>query len=345
MITVAMTILRSFLADRASVLLSLLAPIAFFTLVGAFYTHLDEPSGMRIQVAVHDASGSEDGRFLAAAIVRHAPEPIVATIGEGASIGPNRPSAIVTIPIGFSRNNAQVSIATQVPLPGAVGMLHQLVELAASTAFGRGPTAITINSVRNPNRLVREASVGISIVFMMFALSSLAAKGLADEAAGLSQRLASLGIRHVQRSVARVAAMTAIGLVQLLVTLAWAAVFFDSMPLAPVVLVLAGVSSAFAVAGFMEFVAIACGTRARFAAISPVVSLVLAAGSGALIPRFVMPERIAAVGSWLFPSWSIDSCRAAMDGRTDWLHVLGLLAAGGAATIGSAAIAARRRSA
>jgi len=341
-IGVTVAILRSFVADRASVLLSIIAPIAFFSLVGAFYGHLESPGGMRIQLIVDDASESDDGRLLAQAIERRATEPITVVRGDSAGVGTNRPSAVVTIPQGFSRDEARVDVLTEIPLPGASGMIAQLLELAAVDAFGTPTATIEIAATRSPNRLIREASVGICIVFMMFALSSLAAKGLANEAAGLGQRLASLGIGPWSMSCSRIAAMTVIGLAQLGITLAWASLFFGAVPRSATMLLLAAAASAFAVAGFMECVAVGCGTRSRFAAIVPVVSLVLAAGSGAMIPRFVMPERLAELGSWLFPSWSIDACRSAMDGHGDWTAIAALCATGLVAAMTSAWISSRR---
>ena len=93
----------------------------------------------------------------------------------------------------------------------------------------------------------------------------------------------------------------------------------------------------------LAFVALAalCGSRARFVAIAPVITWVLSALSGSMIPRILLPSSIASVCGWLFPAWAIDACSAAIDGRFDGRSI-GLLTAMSVASTLVALFVARR---
>lgn len=336
MIALARAMLGAFAADRVSVVLSLLAPVAFFTLIGSFYAHLERPDGVRIEIVVQDDSGTEDGRRLADAVSTCARDPII--VRQGSAASSSGPFATIVLPARFTRREGAVEILTGVPFPGGTGLVRQLVELSAWTAFGPSFPEIPVTVESAPSRLVRDASVGICLVFMMFSVSSLASRGLADDAAGLRRRLAALGVGPLSLSGARAAVMTAVGFAQMVATFLWARLAFGVVPGSNGALLAAAFAGSFAVAGFTVFLAAACGSRPRFAAASPVIVLVLAAGSGALIPRFLLPAWAAAPGTFMFPSWAIDSSRAAMDGQFDLLHMTGLLVVGAIALPASAAV-------
>jgi ABC-2 type transport system permease protein len=179
----------------------------------------------------------------------------------------------------------------------------------------------------------------------MFALSSLVSRGLADDAAGLAARLRSGGFGDFTIITARCLVMTLIGTAQIIVTLAWAAVFFGIVPDAPVAILTAGAMGAFCISAFFALVAAVCGRRGRFVAVAPVLTLVLAGLSGAFIPRFLLPPEVASAGGMLFPCWMIDACRAAIDGRLDLLRILGLPMFGLMCMVGAAAITRWKRAA
>ena len=213
MIALARAMLGAFAADRTSVALSLLAPIAFFTLIGSFYAHLERPDGVRIEIVVQDESGTEDGHRLANAVSTCARDPII--VRQGSATSTSGPFATIVLPARFTRREGAIEILSGVPFPGGTGLVRQLVELSAWTAFGPSCPEIPVTLESTPSRLVRDASVGICLVFMMFSVSSLASRGLADDAAGLRRRLAALGVGPLSLSGARAAVMTAVGFAQM----------------------------------------------------------------------------------------------------------------------------------
>lgn len=331
MIALTKALLRAVVADRVSVVLSLVAPVAFFTLIGSFYLHLGSPRGIQIELVVQDESGTDDGRRLAESIVATARAPVSAHLSRETTA--SGPFATVVVPAGFTRHMPSVEVISAVPFPGGSGLVSQLIELAALAAFGPPQGGIDVALRSAPSRLMQDASVGICLIFMMFSLSSLAAKGLADDAAGLSARLASLGVGPFVLCGARVGVMATIGLVQMVTTLIWAGVAFGIVPGSAGSLLVSALAASFAIAAFTVLLAAICGTRLRFAAVAPVVSLALAAGSGALIPRFVLPGWASSPGAFLFPSWAIDSSRSAMDGDLALLPIAGLVVVGIVASI------------
>ena len=56
MITLTLAMLRSFVADRVAAILTLVAPLAFFSLIALFYQHLEATDGFRFEIAVVDES-------------------------------------------------------------------------------------------------------------------------------------------------------------------------------------------------------------------------------------------------------------------------------------------------
>ncbi len=65
MITLTLAMLRSFVADRVAAILTLVAPLAFFSLIALFYQHLEATDGFRFEIAVVDESGCADARLFA----------------------------------------------------------------------------------------------------------------------------------------------------------------------------------------------------------------------------------------------------------------------------------------
>ncbi|MCX5641226.1 MAG: ABC transporter permease [Planctomycetota bacterium] len=342
MIILTIAMLRSFVADRIAALLTLVAPIAFFSLIALFYRHLEATDGFRFEIAVVDDCGSSDARLFVQAMESSAMQRVhVSELRDGE--GNNRGMlATVRIPDGFSRVDPHVLVEAASPLPGASDAALQLVNAANARAFAVNVPVLSVQITSLDGMLVRGSAAGIALIFIMFSSASIASRSLGDDALGLQDRLRSLGISAAASTGARIVAISVIAWWQLALTLAWAAAVFHLVPSS--VLALACASGVAAVSSAAFFVALAglCGSRARFLAIAPVITLVLSALSGSMIPRILLPKTIASVGGWLFPAWAIDACSAAIDGRFD-MRSIGLLIA---ISVGSTvvALACARRS-
>lgn len=331
-------LIRAFAHDRVGVVLALLAPITFFTLIGSFYVHLERQDGVQVIVLVRDISSTEDGRRLSDSIRRCAEPPIVVRDAmESAAEDPASVASILLAP-GFRVDGGTVRVRAEVPFPGGASLVRQLVETAWHAEFGAKDLAPSIEASSIPGRLLRDATAGVCVIFVMFALSALVSRGLADDAAGLMARLRSAGFGDLSITIARCSVMTLIGAAQIGVTLVWAAVFFGIVPRAPFAMLMAGLSGAFCISGFFALVAAVCGRRVRFAAVAPVLTLILSGLSGAFIPRFLLPEEVSRIGGMLFPAWMIDASRAAIEGGLDSVRILGLCLTGSAYVLGAAVI-------
>lgn len=333
MISMAWHILRAFVADRQAAALAILAPIALFTLLALFYRHLESPQGLHFEVAFVDRSGTPDGAAFARALE--------SAEGGRLEIRPSEPDRVaaveIVVPEGFTRGQPRVCATTHSPIPGLQEAAVQVVNAAHLRAFGGAVVPIELDIGGDAQGLLREGAVGAGVIFMLFAAASLVGRGLGDDAAGFRDRMRALGVGQARFLGARTLAIAAIASVQLALTFAWAALAFNVVPRAPLALLAATAMTAWACAASYVLLASLCGTRARLAAAAPVVSMLLSALSGAMIPRPLLPEGIAAVGGFLFPSWSIWACEAAIGGAVAAVP-LALLAAWGAACLVLAAM-------
>lgn len=349
MIALTLMLLRSFASDRTALTLAFIAPIAFFSIFAVFFRHLDAPDGVRIEVAVVVQSDEPAARLLADACVSQSGGRIAVTrVSSGAATLRNaRWSAAIEIPSGFDPRKPTVEIESMLPLPGTSDAIRQLVAAgAAATASaslaGTTPPVEIVDRTRH-GALMRASAPGIPVLFMLVALSSLAARGLGDDEAGFSERLLAFGISPTRRMAARIASLAVIGFAQLAATLLFAAIGFGLVPASPSALAAAAVASALSCAAFVVLLAAICGNRSRFAAIAPVCTLSLSGLGGSMVPISLLPDSIAWPSRWIFTGWSIDACMRAIDGTS----VAGPIAALAATTVAfatTAAIIARRSS-
>ena len=299
---------RSWWHDRVALVMGLVAPIVLFTVLATFYGHLGTDGSSMPQIVVDDRSGTEDGARFASAL-RQACDGGETSTGLGSM-------ATVTVPEGFDARRPRIDIDLMLPLPGARVAIGRLVEVAHARAFGPAIDVPDIAFRSLPDPLERSSAIGLALLFVMFSLASSIGRGLGDHEAGLGDRLASLRVGRLRRMLARTAALSAMGFLQLASTLAFALVWQGTLPGSAVGLVLAMATGAIAVASTLQGLAAICGTSARFAAVAPVVVMSLGVASGAMVPAVLMPESFRLVGAWLFPAWASDALRLALDGGT-----------------------------
>lgn len=340
MITLALALLRSFVADRTAAVLSLVAPIAFFSLIAIFYRHLESPDGLRLPVLAVAPEGNVDAKRLVDEMRAVGTGPLrVQQAGDDAAGGSDaRPIAIVHVPRDFSPLHPTVEIEGGVPLPGGLAGVRQLVELAHARVFAVGLPEVAMEIRDRPGRLLQESVAGIAIVFAMFSISSIASRGLALDAAGLRDRLRSVRSGGLTYVGARIAVMTAIGAIQIGLTLLWSWIAFGVRPAAPVAMLVSVVLSAFCIAAVFALLAVLCRTRARFVAIAPLVALVLGAVSGGMVPSMLLPDGLTAVGDFVFPSWGIAAVRDSVDGVWNAEACLLLIVVAGASSLTAAGL-------
>lgn len=322
--TLVRALLLGFARDRGALLLAFAAPIAFSALIGLFYAHLDSPKSARATVLLIVAPGASDAaERLAAEIAARSSPRLTITRGIPSD---EPPLGIIEIPSSFDANAPTVAIESRAPLPGFSDALRLLVDAAYVQSAGDAAPVVVISNRTEPGVLLRANAAAIPVLFVLFALSSLVARGLGDDESGLADRLSSLGMTRRVRLAAALAALAVIAWLQIVVTLLFLAVAFGIRPAEPIVLLLVAALSALACAASVLVLSEACGSRARFAAIAPVATLLLSGLSGSMIPVELLPDALAAPSRWLFTRWCIDACSAATVGGSSLHAVLALAA-------------------
>jgi len=234
------------------------------------------------------------------------------------------PLGIIEIPSSFDAAAPTVAIESRAPLPGFADALRLIVDAAYAHSSVNSAPAIDVIDRTGPGVLLRANAAAIPVLFVLFALSSIVARGLGDDESGLADRLASLGVTRRVRFAATLAALALIAWMQIVITLLFLALAFGVRPAEPMNLLVVAALSALACSVSVLVVSEACGSRDRFAAIAPVATLLLSGLSGSMIPVELLPDALAAPSRWLFTRWCIDACAAATAGTSSSHAVLAL---------------------
>ena len=345
MIALAGALLRSFAADKAGLTLAFVAPIAFFSLFALFFGHLERRDGVRFPIAIVVESRSAAAERLAEALLSRGTGRISVARIDAASLEAGAGNFVgeIRIPGDFDPDAPTVVIDSRWPLPGVADALKQMIAAAGASArsVGEAPPDVRVIDRSSSGALTRAALPGVAVMFILFALSANAGRGVGDDEAGLGERLRSLGVTAKGRMLARFATLGVIAFLQLVATFAFAALVFGIIPEGPVALLVAALLAALACAAFTSALCELCGTRARFASISPIATLVLAGLGGSMVPVAVLPELLAAPSRWLFSGWSVEACLRAIEGTLAATE-LGLLAASSVVMLTVAAAFAQR---
>ena len=325
MIALVRAMLRAFVSDRGALLLAFLAPVAFFAMFALFFRHLDSPSGVSFDVVVTAPAGNADAERFVRTIVA-APHGRIHAWTSLADVPDGRADAFIDLDAGFRGTRPRVAIRSESPLPGVGDAVREVVRATVADAFHDGAASVEVDDGSVGGTLLGASAAGIAVMFALFSCSSLALRGLADEGAGFGDRLRSLRIGRLRRVGARVVALGLLACVQLAWTFVFAAAVFGIVPASPAGLAAALVTSAAAIASTVVALATVCRTRARFAAVSPVVTLVLSGLGGSMVPLVLMPPALAWPSRALFSAWAIEACSAGLRSGAS-MPALALLAA------------------
>ncbi|MFO0962015.1 MAG: ABC transporter permease [Phycisphaerales bacterium] len=317
-------VLRGFVGDPGTLILAFVAPVAFFSLFAIFFRHLDSPTGVAFEVAiVAPQENAAAQRFRTA--IESRPHGRIHIADAGAPGATRAPDAVIELAPDFSERNLRIAIRSDAPLPGVADAVRELAIAAASEAF-HGPVPATIEDQTVGGSLLAASAAGVAVMFALLSCSSLALRGLTDEGAGFHDRLCSLRIGATARVAARAGATAIISFLQLAWTFLFAAIVFRVEVSSPLLLLVACACVAAALATTVIALAAACRTRARFASISPVVTLVLTGLGGSMIPVALLPPILAAPSHIMVTAWAIQACEAGVRGRQAWLALALLLA-------------------
>ena len=191
----------------------------------------------------------------------------------------------------------------------ASGANRRLVEEIADSArvpIDASPVALG----QDAPSLVTYYTAAIGVMFMLFSALSTTGWLLEEQERGILDRLRSSGIGPWAILLNRFIFATLVGVVQMLVMLAWAAMVFDvrffttRQLICLTVLVPLVAASASALGLLITGVA---RTRRQQTTIGTIAVLILSALGGSMIPTFLMPESLQSFGEWFFNARAIDA--------------------------------------
>ncbi len=257
-------------------------------------------------------------------------------------VGNGRAAIAVVIPAGFGRALAEgergpaaIELLSDRANPVAAGVVSGLVQAAAlrlgidALAAGGvpgmpapggdgaggaagGPLEVRVVDVvgggsKKPS--VAFFAAGIGVMFLLFALAGRSAILIEERESGVLKRLLAARASLTGLLLGRWLFLVVLGCVQVTAMFVWAALAFGLelwtarhlAGFAVMTLASSAVAAAFGIA-----LSSACRSRAQQTGVAAVLILILSALGGNMFPRFLMPERLEAVGRLTFNAWAVD---------------------------------------
>jgi ABC-2 type transport system permease protein len=326
--------LRTLLRDRVALVLTFVLPVAFFTVFASVFAAMDADSPQRVPVIVVADGGAGFAARLADRI--EASEKLVVTRRQAAgrdaaleALRRGRTSVVLVLPPDLrpaltpsSGPAGVIEMHADRSNPLALGLVQGVIQSAAVAETVESlPTAsadvsrglVPVEVVDALGRTGKRPSVaffaaGLGVMFLMFALTGRSAILLEEREHGVLGRLLAARIGLWRLLAGRWLFLVVLGVAEVTVMFAWAAVAFGLELFTPRHLAgfaVVTVAAAAAAAAFGLALAAACRTRAQLNGVAVVVILTLAAVGGNMFPSFLMPAGLQAVGRLTFNHWAL----------------------------------------
>lgn len=155
--------------------------------------------------------------------------------------------------------------------------------------------------------LIASYAAGIGVMFLLFTATGAGGALLEEYESGTLDRLLSTRLSMTQLLAGKLAYLTTLGVVQLVLMFSWGALLFglELGRHVPGFLAMA-ISTALACSAFGLMLASVSRTRAQLSALSTMIVLTISALGGSMFPRFLMPEGLRKAGLVFFNSWALE---------------------------------------
>ncbi len=157
------------------------------------------------------------------------------------------------------------------------------------------------------NPLVAFYAAGLGVMFLLFSAAGAGGALIEERESGTLDRLLSTRLTMGKLLAGKLAYLTSLGFVQLVVMFVWGWLVFGlELPGHLPGFLLMAVPTALATSAFGLVLAALCRTRKQLVAVSNLVILSISALGGSMFPRFLMPEGLKKLSLVAFNSWALE---------------------------------------
>lgn len=159
------------------------------------------------------------------------------------------------------------------------------------------------------NSMIAYYAAGMAVMFLLFSMSGAAGSILEEEESGALERLLVSSTSLTRIMAAKWLFYAGLGLAQVSVMFVYGSVAFGLPLWTPNHLagfLAMSVTTALAAAAFGLLLASLCRSRGQLGGVSTIVILVMSAVGGSMVPRFIMPPAMEALGRFTFNGWAMD---------------------------------------
>ena len=198
--------------------------------------------------------------------------------------------------------------SARAPDPGAPSGAGE----AGATAGGGGELPVEISTrdllgETKQNPLVAFYAAGLGVMFLLFSAAGAGGALIEERESGTLDRLLSTRLTMSRLLAGKLAYLTSLGFVQLVVMFVWGWLVFGlELPSHLPGFLLMALPTALACSAFGLVLAAVCRTRKQLVAVSNLVILSISALGGSMFPRFLMPEGLKRVSLVAFNSWALE---------------------------------------
>ena len=157
------------------------------------------------------------------------------------------------------------------------------------------------------NPMISFYAAALGVMFLLFTASGAGGALIEERESGTLDRLLSTRISMPQLLAGKLAYLTSLGIVQLIVMFVWGWLVFGlDLPAHWGGFLIMAVPTALVCSAFGLVLAAVCRTRKQLVAMSNLVILSISALGGSMFPRFLMPEALQKASLVAFNSWALE---------------------------------------
>ena len=323
-----------FMSDRRAVIVAFAVPIFIGSFIGSITGGMDSNEPPRVRVAVVDEDGSALSKSIVAGLQADRNLNVTLTNGDDAKdlVGKGTIGVGVILGPKFGEGSMRALVQQGGPKPELsvfydpsrtieVGMVqglltqHVMTSIAQAAGVPRPSLPFTLNvSARTSTRVAYNAYAhsfaGMGIQFLLFSALNLGIEMLVEREKGLWARLRSAPVSRFLIVAGKVASITIISLMTLLVSFGFAMFMFKVRIASVVGFFAVGIACSMMAAGFGLLIAALGNSPKTARGVSTLAALVMVMLGGAWVPTFVFPKWMQQLTLVIPVRWAVDGLDA-----------------------------------